>query len=212
VSHSLDAFLADASSEAASPTYAPAPRLSSVRPLDRHDPADHHDAVDGLPELEGVALVRWPADADHRERLADDQRPRLLLIEPDAPPPVCWDDLEDWARLPVDPLELEARISNLRQRTPTAVPVPILDSDGLLRAGDRWVALPRIEARLVARMLHQPGQVVPRAELLAAGWPHRVPDDVVLASRIRSLRRRIGEVGLAVRTVRGVGYLVEPTA
>lgn len=159
-----------------------------------------------------IALLRWPEDADRRQELTTEGRPRLLLIDPDAPPPLSWDVLEDWIRLPADPVEIEARIATLMRRLPTERPAPLLDGDGVLRVGPRWVALPPVEARLVAALLARPDTVVSRERLLDAGWPAGEPagsaNGQILDGRIKLLRRRLVEVDLEIHTVRGVGFVL----
>lgn len=159
-----------------------------------------------------IALLRWPADADRRSELTEDGRPRLLLLDPDADPPASWDVLEDWVRMPADPAEIEARIATLMRRLPSERPAPILDGDDVLRVGNRWVALPPVEARLVAALLARPDAVVSRERLLDAGWPAGEPagstNGQILDGRIKLLRRRLVEVGLEVHTVRGVGFVL----
>ena len=159
-----------------------------------------------------IALLRWPDDADRREELSADGRPRLLLIEQGAPPPASWDVLEDWVRLPADPVEIEARIATLMHRLPADRPEPVLDGHGVLRVGSSWVALPPVEARIVDALLDRPDAVVAREELLDAGWPEGEPagssNGQILDGRIKLLRRRLVEVGLAIRTVRGVGFVL----
>ena len=159
-----------------------------------------------------IALVRWPAEAARREALAEAGRPRLLLIEPGAAPPITWDSLEDWTRMPADPVDLEARITTLMQRAPSERPTPVLDGDGVLRVGSAWVALPPIEARVFAVLLHRIDAVVPRDDLLEAGWPAGVPGDRagsnILDGRIKLLRRRLAKVGMEIHTVRGVGFVL----
>src|SRR5688500_571303 len=109
-----------------------------------------------------IALVRWPAEADRRAELTEARRPRLLLLDPGVAPPATWDVLEDWVRQPADPAEIEARIATLMRRLPTECPAPLLDGDGVLRVGSAWVALPPVEARLVAALLARPEAVVSR--------------------------------------------------
>lgn len=159
-----------------------------------------------------IALLRWPADADRRTELSEERRPRLLLLDPDAAPPTSWDVLEDWVRLPADPAEIEARITTLMRRLPSATPAPLLDDDGVLRVGARWVALPPVEARLVTALLARPEAVVSRDRLLDAGWPTGQPpgstNGQILDGRIKLLRRRVAEVGLEIHTVRGVGFVL----
>ena len=159
-----------------------------------------------------IALLRWPADADRRSELSSDGRPRLLLLDPDADPPSTWDVLEDWVRLPADPAEIEARIATLMRRLPAERPAPLLDGDGVLRVGARWVALPPVEARLAALLLARPDAVVARDRLLDAGWPGGPPsgstNSQVLDGRIKLLRRRLAAVDLEIHTVRGVGFVL----
>jgi DNA-binding response OmpR family regulator len=62
---------------------------------------------------------------------------------------------------------------------------------------------------LLARLLDQPGQVVHRTDLHRAGWPTGGRDQRAVDGRIRSLRRRLVGMGVAIHTVRGVGYLLE---
>jgi DNA-binding response OmpR family regulator len=159
-----------------------------------------------------IALVRWPAEADRRIELNEGRTPRLLLIDPDVPPPATWDVLEDWVRLPADPSEIEARIATLMRRLPASRPAPLLDDDGVLRVGADWVALPPVEARLVAALLARPDAVVSRERLLDAGWPQGQPsgstNGQILDGRIKLLRRRLAEVDLEIHTVRGVGFVL----
>ena len=44
---------------------------------------------------EQVVDVLWPAEADERERLAHEGRPRLLIVDHGHEPPASWDTLED---------------------------------------------------------------------------------------------------------------------
>ncbi|HWJ63786.1 MAG TPA: winged helix-turn-helix domain-containing protein [Acidimicrobiales bacterium] len=159
-----------------------------------------------------IALLRWPADADRRTELTEEGRPRLLLLDPDAAPPTSWDVLEDWIRMPADPADIEARMATLMRRLPSERPAPLLDDDGVLRVGSRWVALPPVEARIVAALLARPDAVVSRERLLDAGWPTGQPagstNGQILDGRIKLLRRRLVEVDLEIHTVRGVGFVL----
>jgi DNA-binding response OmpR family regulator len=158
-----------------------------------------------------VVLVRWPAEAPRRQRLVDEQQPRLLLVEEDAPLPDTVDCLEDWMRVPVDEAELAARIRSLSVRAEAhATPSrPELDEDGVLRRGGAWVSLPPVEARLTAALLERLGTVVSRDALARAGWPEGAPGRNALDVHVLRLRRRLSTVGLVIRTVRSRGYLLE---
>jgi DNA-binding response OmpR family regulator len=161
-----------------------------------------------------IVLVRWPTEAPRRQRLVDDQRPRLLLVEEDAVPPEAVDCLEDWMRVPVDEAELAARMGALafRARAHVAPDRPALDDDGVLRLGREWVSLPPVEARLTAALLDRLGLVVSREALAQAGWPDGAPGRNALDVHVLRLRRRLTRVGLVIRTVRSRGYLLELSA
>jgi DNA-binding winged helix-turn-helix (wHTH) protein len=58
-------------------------------------------------------------------------------------------------------------------------------------------------------MLERYGAVVSRDALSRAGWPQGAPGRNALDVHVLRLRRRLGPVGLAIRTVRSRGYLLE---
>jgi hypothetical protein len=160
-----------------------------------------------------VLLLRWPAEADRRADLATAGRPRLLVLDPDVPPPLVWDDLEDWVRTPADPIEVQSRLATLAERAAAVeAPTPVVDADGIVRWRGEWVAVPPIEARLFAALAERRDEVVRREDMVAAGWPAGVTSDRTLDGRIKHLRRRIAPLGLVIRTVRGVGFLLEESA
>jgi DNA-binding response OmpR family regulator len=135
--------------------------------------------------------------------------PRLLLVDVEAAPPVVDLD-EDWVRLPADDRDIAARVASLTRRVePVSNGIPELDDDGVLRLGGRWVALPPVEARLASAMLDRIGTVVSREALARAGWSETWPGRNALDVHILRLRRRLDAVGLAIRTVRSRGYLLE---
>ena len=72
--------------------------------------------------------------------------PRLLLVSPASPPPVCTSCLEDWARLPVDDADLRARLDSLAEHQ-RAHAHPSVDEFGVLRQNGSIVFLsPREQA------------------------------------------------------------------
>lgn len=145
-----------------------------------------------------------------RDELRREGRPRLLLLEDGAPPPVGSDDFEDWIRVPAGEIDLRARVDGLRRRAEARVdPAPALDDDGVLRLGDRWVSLPPVEARLTGALLDRYGAVVSRDALARAGWPAGAPGRNALDVHMLRLRRRLSPLALAIRTVRSRGYLLE---
>jgi DNA-binding response OmpR family regulator len=156
-----------------------------------------------------VVLVRWPVERDRRDELAENGRPRLLLVE-EGPPPVALDCLEDWLRVPAADVDLQARLDGLRTRLDQhGDDEPVLDENGVLRRGDRWVSLPPVEARLMAALLERRGAVAGREGLARAGWPDGAPGRNALDVHVLRLRRRLVAVQLAIRTVRSRGYLLE---
>jgi hypothetical protein len=166
--------------------------------------------VDAVAEVE---MVRWPHDDERRRDLALRGLPRLLLVDAASPAPRCEDALEDWVRLPVDDDDLAARVATLHRRA-GSVPgaKPVIDNDGVVRLANRWVALPPVEARIMAALVDRCGAVVQREQLAAAGWPAGAPGRNALDVHVLRLRRRVAPVGLAIRTIRSRGYLLEPVA
>ncbi|MCX7620104.1 MAG: winged helix-turn-helix domain-containing protein [Acidimicrobiales bacterium] len=163
-----------------------------------------------------VSVLRWPADADRRLRLAHIGQPRLLVVDPDATPPASSDCLEDWIRAPASEVDLQARIEGLRRRhrhhrISVRTERPALDTDGVLRFDGRWVSLPPVEARLMRALVARFGAVVSREHLTRAGWPDGSPGRNALDVHVLRLRRRIEPIGLVIKTVRSRGYLLETT-
>ena len=158
-----------------------------------------------------VVLVRWPMESDRRQELAAAGVPRLLLLENDVEPPLADDCLEDWVWVPASERAVAARVAGLsvRQRQHNGS-IPELDADGVLRMGDAWVSLPPVEARLCHALLGRFGAVVGREALTRAGWVDAPPPGRnVLDVHVLRLRRRLHPVGLAIRTIRSRGYLLE---
>ena len=179
-------------------------------------------------------MLRWPEEDGRRETLSLAGGPRLLLVPDGEEPPPVVDCLEDWIRVPAAENEVRARVDALAVRSQAhmadganghdghgtngsngnghaapAVP-PELDDFGVLRVGGAWVALPPLEARLTEALLERLGTVTSRDLLVRAGWPSGAPGRNALDVHVLRLRRRLTPVGLAIRTVRSRGYLMEP--
>jgi len=183
-----------------------------------------------------VVMLRWPEEDERRTRLSLTGGPRLLLVPDGEEPPSVVDCLEDWIRIPAAENEVRARVDALAVRshahTPDASkggndhragagdqingnghsphPAPELDDFGVLRHGSAWVALPPLEARLTEALIERLGTVTSRELLVRAGWPSGAPGRNALDVHVLRLRRRLTPVGLAIRTVRSRGYLMEP--
>ncbi|MDQ6838134.1 MAG: helix-turn-helix domain-containing protein [Actinomycetota bacterium] len=177
-----------------------------------------------------VTMLRWPEEDGRRETLSLAGGPRLLLVPDGQEPPPVVDCLEDWIRIPAAENEVRARVDALAVRslahTPEGVSryaghtehsgnghaaAPALDGFGVLRVGAAWVALPPLEARLTEALLARLGTVTSRDLLGQAGWPAGAPGRNALDVHVLRLRRRLTPVGLAIRTVRSRGYLMEPS-
>jgi DNA-binding response OmpR family regulator len=61
----------------------------------------------------------------------------------------------------------------------------------------------------MASLLDRFGAVVSREQLAKTGWPRGAPGRNALDVHMLRLRRRIAPVGLAIKTVRSRGYLLE---
>ena len=183
--------------------------------MHRAPPADTRHRVVPAPARRtapdaSVAFVRWPSERDRRARLAETGCPRLLLVEPGAVPPDCWEVEEDWIRIPADPVDLHQRAEVLRRRCAPA-PAVRLDGDGLLWRGDRWVALSPIEVALVGALVGRFGRVVRRPDLEQAAWPDDRVDARMLDRALSRCRAKLAAIELEVHRVPGAGYLLAPS-
>jgi hypothetical protein len=160
-----------------------------------------------------VVLVRWPLEAEQRSRCASERLPRLLLLDDGVPPPESTDCLEDWIRVPASEIDVRARVRSLLARGQAHLrAVPEIDSHGVLRYGAGWVSLPPVEAKLANALVIRFGAVVGRDALRRATWPGASPGRNVLDVHVLRLRRRLAPLGLAIRTVRSRGYMLEPAS
>jgi hypothetical protein len=87
--------------------------------------------------------------------------------------------------------------------------MPEIDGHGVLRFGSGWVSLPPVEARLADALVVRFGAVVGRDTLRRSIWPGSAPGRNVLDVHVLRLRRRLAPLGLAIRTVRSRGYMLE---
>jgi hypothetical protein len=166
--------------------------------------------VDIGQDLSTPVVLRWPAGQKRRRELADLGVPRLFLVNSDAAPPVCADPLEDWVRLPCDERDIDARMNALRARaTGTPSARPRLDGNGRLLRSNRWVPLSPIEEQLCGLLIGEFGAVVSDRRLMAAAWPNGAATPTGLRLQMTRLRRRIDDLGLEVRSVRGKGYVLQ---
>ena len=166
-------------------------------------------AMPVLPEPE-VTLVRWPEEASLREALAALGRPRMLLVQPGLLPPADLDATEDWLRWPPDPAELDVRVRTLRSRLPDPVDLALaFDDDGILRRGDRWVAVSEAQTPILRLLFDHLDRVVrfdAVVEAYASGGGSSHPASV--RTVLSRLDARVRTVGLEVTSVRRRGVVL----
>lgn len=165
-------------------------------------------------QADGLRVEPWDdgaGDQPGSSRPPSPSGPTLYLVRPEANPPPCHDELEDWIRLPIDVDELRLRAGRLMARAQLLGAVPIdLDADGILRVGAHLVILSPLEARLVRLLLARRGELVTREQAVEAMWPDGPPADPrALDNRVKNLRARISDVPIRLSTVRARGLLLE---
>jgi DNA-binding response OmpR family regulator len=154
-----------------------------------------------------VELVHW--NATEGVDVEPTATPRLWLVACDAAPPRLHSVLDDWIRAPADPIDLQARVANLRRAAHRRALVPELDEDGVVRRGRAWVAVRPAEALLLRLLLARHGRIVAYDELETAAWPQGAPSSDALHDRVGRLAPRLAPLGVRVHRVRGKGYLLE---
>ncbi|BBT40013.1 MULTISPECIES: response regulator transcription factor [Pseudomonas] len=177
----------------------------------RHEPFDLVVLDLGLPRLDGVELLR-------RVRLDGNAVPVLILTARDATEDrIAGLDAgaDDYLIKPFDLNELKARLRALLRRSAGRARLVIEHAGVALDPATQQVSyngqpvvLTPNEYRLLHELLAQPGKVFTRERLtqLLYGWSEE-PESNTLEVHIYHLRKKLFN-GL-IRTVRGIGYLVE---
>lgn len=167
----------------------------------------------GLPDLDGFAVLQGL-------RKRGDRVPVLMLTARDAlDDRVRGLDLgaDDYLRKPFAPEELEARIRALgRRRGGDPVPELVIGtlslnrSTGQAQVGGRTLDLRRREWAVLDALATRAGQIVPRETLQSEvfGYDDPVGPNAIEVN-ITRLRGKLAPDGPAIRTVRGVGYLLD---
>lgn len=157
--------------------------------------------VVGLP----IEFVAWPSQADRREALARAAIPRVLLVAPDAEPPIVGVD-EDWIRLPATEADALARAQQLlRLGAQVQSDVPFVDTERVLHRAGSTVVLTSTEAAIMSKLLDHVGSVVDYCELSESVW-HRAQNRDAMDAAIYRLRRRLDGLHVHIAAVRGRGY------
>jgi DNA-binding response OmpR family regulator len=134
---------------------------------------------------------------------------RLLIVEGGVPAPVCADAREDWVRAPITDDDLRARIATLRAKAEASL-LPQVSPHGVLRYDGQTITVSPTATDLLECLIRRFGQPVSRTTLLEC-LPDRPGDRSrnALDLHIMRIRRRIAPLGLSIRTVWGLGYLIE---
>lgn len=179
----------------------------------------------GLPGIDGIETCRRIRETSDvyivMITARDEEIDRLIGLETGA---------DDFLSKPFSPRELQARVNALfrRPRHPAAAPAtgtplrevanevldhgPLkVDVDGRRSFhGDEELALTRTEFDLLTELMRTPARVWTREALLRSVWGTEWATDTHLVEvHVGNLRRKLGDAGKLVRTVRGVGYRME---
>jgi two-component system response regulator TctD len=167
----------------------------------------------GLPDIDGFTVLE-------RLRTRGDRVPVLMLTARDAlDDRVRGLDLgaDDYLRKPFEPEELEARVRALGRRR-GGDPLPVLAvgtltinrSSGEAKVGDRVLDLRRRERTVLESLATRAGRVVPRELLIGEvfGFDEPVGGNAIEV-HVTRLRGKLTPDGPEIRTVRGVGYMLD---
>jgi two-component system response regulator TctD len=167
----------------------------------------------GLPDLDGLDVLS-------RLRARGEVTPIIILTARD-----MVDDringldrgADDYMAKPFDPRELESRIRALVRRS-QGTPDPVLRigtlvfdrSSRTVSLDDSVIDLRRRELAVLETLMGRPGKVIPKERLSAQVFAF---DDAVTPNALEvyvgRLRRKLQPSGPAIRTVRGLGYMIE---
>ena len=170
----------------------------------------------GLPGIDGIEVCR-------RLRAAQDWTPVLFVTaRDDEVDRIVGLELgaDDYITKPFSPRELVARVVTVLRRTQPVDEAPVTLQVGSIRldptarrvhAGEREISLTATEFDLLAYLMRRPGRVFGREQLLSEVWGYSaVAGARTVDVHIAQVRAKLGDAS-PIRTVRGVGYAVEPS-
>ncbi len=125
---------------------------------------------------------------------------------------------DDYVTKPFSPRELALRVrALLRRRGGAPNEENLLEHRGIsldlerhrCSASGRDVRLTAKEFRLLATLMRRPGHVLSREQLLENAWGSDITVTLrTIDTHLKRLREKLGPVGEAIETVRGVGYRI----
>lgn len=167
----------------------------------------------GLPQMEGFEVLK-------RMRSSGKRFPVLIVTARDGlEDRIAGLDLgaDDYMIKPFDLPELEARVRALIRRSNFGAETEIVYGPVRMDTASRSITLSGEQIEFSSRelavfelLLQRPGKVVSKEQLLEHmyGFDEEVSQNAVEVL-IHRLRKKIEPYGLAVRTIRGLGYLLE---
>jgi DNA-binding response OmpR family regulator len=214
-----DAVLADALTQALRKSHHAVDCLASGVTADNAVATQDYDIVIldlGLPELDGFEVLR-------RLRARKKRVPVLILTARDGlHDRVHGLDLgaDDYLTKPFELLELEARMRAVIRRARGAADDNVkvgrlaLDSAGQrVMLGGRSLELSSREFRVLEMLMTRSGRVISKEALIQRlyGWDQEVSKNAVEIF-VHRIRKKLQSAGVNIRTVRGLGYLLEAVA
>ena len=176
----------------------------------------------GLPDVSGLEVLRQLRTGEQQSRSGVERCPVLILTARSAlEDRVQGLDLgaDDYLLKPFEPPELLARLRALMRRA-QGDPSPSITvgrltferANGAFHLGDELLELPRRERAVLEQLVIRVGKIVLREKL--ADMVFGLDEDVgpnALEVYIGRLRKRLAAGGPQIRTVRGLGYMLEQT-
>jgi two-component system, OmpR family, response regulator len=169
-----------------------------------------------LPELDGLSVLRVMRAQGNRAAVM------ILTARGAAEDRVRGLDLgaDDYMAKPFDIREFEARVrsllrrqAGLRSSTVSLGPLSLDLTTRQYLAHDEILDLPPRERALLELMLTRAGKVVAKEAIVQSLTSlEDILSDNAIEQYISRLRRRLQPLGLTLRTVRGIGYLLEKPA